>query len=386
MPGELFDRAPDEVIRYFDSKGQKVSFDWRDVAPEEHAYAFTVAKSAGYDILDDIRTAVSEANAKGESFDTFKAQLEPVLRDKGWWGRGLAYDDIRDKWTTGQLGSVRRLRTIYWANLSTARAAGEWDRIERTKDYLPFLVYMRSTAERKRPQHVAWAAQPVVLPVDDAWWASHYPPNGWLCKCSVRQVTRAEAIRLGWTPQIEAPVITMVEWFDKRNGRPVWVPEGIDPGWQTNVGLNRRRNVANFLGDRLAELSPPGRQAALADIVASRLFLDVMAARGKAKMVVPVAPVAQRVRDITGTNAQHVWLSADSAWHIMDERAERALTTEDIAAAVAVILSGNIVRPRFAGAKSLVFMGEAAGRHWRVAVKFLREEAYLTSITPKSGK
>lgn len=383
MGAELFDRAPDEVIRFFESKGQKVSFDWRDVAPEEHAYAFTVAKSAGYDILDDVRAAVSEAIAKGEAFDSFRSGLEPTLKAKGWWGRGLAFDDIRDKWTTGQLGSLRRLRTIYWANTSTARAAGEWDRIQRTKAYLPFLVYMRSTAERKRPLHAAWAAQPVVLPADDEWWASHYPPNGWLCKCSVRQVTRDEAAELGWSPQTDAPTVTMIGWRDRRNGRTIEVPEGIDPGWQTHVGLNRRRNVANFLGDRLAELPDAARHVALADILASPLFREVMASRGTVKMVVPVAPVQERVRALTRTSAEHVWLSSDSAKHILDDHKERGIGAAEIAMAVNVILTGTI-KPALDPSRSLVFRGEAGGRLWRVAVKFLSDEAYLTSITPKS--
>ena len=36
-----------------------------------------------------------------------------------------------------------------------------------------------------------------LLPVDDPWWQTHYPPNGWGCKCWVRQVSRREAERLG---------------------------------------------------------------------------------------------------------------------------------------------------------------------------------------------
>ncbi len=58
---DLFKTAPREVTRYFDGKANVPSFDWRDIAPAEHAFSFTVAKSAGYDILDDIRAAVADA-------------------------------------------------------------------------------------------------------------------------------------------------------------------------------------------------------------------------------------------------------------------------------------------------------------------------------------
>lgn len=83
----LFTEAPEEVTRYFDSKTSAPSWDWRDVAPHEHAISFTVAKSAGYDVLDDIRAALSEARRNNVDFGTFAEELEPLLRRKGWWGK-----------------------------------------------------------------------------------------------------------------------------------------------------------------------------------------------------------------------------------------------------------------------------------------------------------
>jgi hypothetical protein len=381
---ELFDRAPQEVIDFFESKGQRPSFHWRDVAPEEHAYAFTVAKSAGYDILDDIRAATAEAIEKGEAFETFRSRLEPVLKEKGWWGRGLAYDDIRDRWTTGQLGSVRRLRTIYWGNTATSKAAGEWQRIQRTKKFLPFLLYVRSTAERKRPLHQSWADQPVILPVDHEWWSTHYPPNGWLCKCSVRQITRAAAMEAGWSEGVEAPTINMVPWRDRRNGRTVWVAEGIDPGWDHHVGLNRSRNVANFLGDKLDELPKEARRAAITDVVTSPMFRELMESRAARQTVIPVAPVTERMRDARPTTAEHVFLSADSARHILDEHASRGLTPGDFAKALEVISNGEIIKrddPR-----ALVFIGAFGERLYRAVVKILPDEAWLVSFHSKGRK
>lgn len=47
--------APEAAMRWFKSKGYAFGFDWRDVWKEEHAIAFTVAKAASLDILQDIR-------------------------------------------------------------------------------------------------------------------------------------------------------------------------------------------------------------------------------------------------------------------------------------------------------------------------------------------
>ena len=127
-----------EVQRYFDDKQLKPSFNWREVWGEEHAHAFTVAKSAGFDILKDVRGALSSALAEGKTFKQFQEELEPLLRSKGWWGKRRVTDPNTGEPVIAQLGSPRRLRVIYDANMRSARAAGQWERAQRTKGFLPY--------------------------------------------------------------------------------------------------------------------------------------------------------------------------------------------------------------------------------------------------------
>jgi len=100
-----------EVLAYFRGKGLKPSFDWRDVWAEEHATAFTVAKATKLDVLETLRQAVDDAIAKGETFASFRANLEPKLQALGWWGRKDIVDPETGKEISAQLGSPRRLRT-----------------------------------------------------------------------------------------------------------------------------------------------------------------------------------------------------------------------------------------------------------------------------------
>ena len=261
MP-DRFTTAPEAVRRYFDDKGQRPSFDWRDIASQEHAHTFTVAKSAGFDVLDDLRAAVKDAIANQTRWEDFAAELRPTLMRKGWWGQKAVIDPKTGEKVKAQLGSLKRLRTIHWANVATARAAGEWERTLSTKTFLPFLRYTLSSAERKRPEHRAWVG--TILPVDDPWWQSHYPPNGWGCRCGVRQITRAQAMEQGFDPDDDPPEIITRPWLNKRTGQTVDVPIGIDPGWQTNPGINRGRNLMQIYSDKLEAMPAVAARQALA--------------------------------------------------------------------------------------------------------------------------
>ena len=169
--------VPKEALEFFRAKDLRVGFNHLDVSGMEHAYAFTVAKAVQLDILDDIRGALDEHLAEGKTLESFRRELEPVLREKGWWGEKDVIDPQTGDPVTAQLGSPRRLRTIFEANMRSARAAGQWQRIQRTKRTHPYLRYGRSPSVERRAEHAAWEG--TLLPAGDPWWDTHFPPNGW---------------------------------------------------------------------------------------------------------------------------------------------------------------------------------------------------------------
>ncbi|MGE0256938.1 MAG: PBECR2 nuclease fold domain-containing protein [Alphaproteobacteria bacterium] len=225
---------PVEAVQFFRAKGYRLGFDWRDTWQEEHSRAFTVAKAMRLDILQDIRGALDEAIAGGETFESFRKKLEPTLAAKGWWGRSRMTDPQTGEERVVQLGSPRRLRVIYDTNIRMAAAAGRWERIERVKERRPWLRYVAVLDERTRPEHRAWHG--TVLPADDAWWRTHYPPNGWNCRCIVQQLSDRDLERFGYAPSAAAPPGGSRSWTNKRTGERMRVPAGIDPGFGYNVG------------------------------------------------------------------------------------------------------------------------------------------------------
>lgn len=235
---------PKEALDWFRAKGFEPGFDYRDVWREQHSHAFTVAKAMKMDVLTDIREALDQALAEGKTFEQFQKELTPKLQEKGWWGKQNVVDPTTGEVIKAQLGSPRRLRTIYSTNLRTARAAGQWQRIQRSKRAMPYLVYELGPSERHRPEHVSWAG--ILLPVDDPWWQSHYPPNGWGCKCRVRQISKREHKRLNESGEYltTAPAINTKPWTNGRTGEVLQVPRGIDPGWDYNPGVHQAKALA----------------------------------------------------------------------------------------------------------------------------------------------
>lgn len=75
----------------------------------------------------------------------------------------------------------RHLKTE--GNLATrsARSAKQWQEYERTKDIYPNLEYLSSRSADKREEHKELYG--IIKPIDDDFWKTHYPPNGWGCKC-----------------------------------------------------------------------------------------------------------------------------------------------------------------------------------------------------------
>ena len=250
---------PKEALDYFRGRDLRPGFSFRDVWLYEHAYAFTVAKAMEMDLLADIRAEIDRAIAEGRTLAQFRKDLTPILQKKGWWGKKDLRDPKTGKIARAQLGSPNRLRTIYRANLRAARAAGQWDRAQRTKKTHPYFLYELGPSKKHRDQHVAWAG--TILPVDDPWWDDHFPPNGWGCKCRVRQISAREAERRGGAtarPPRDARTMT-----NPRTGMRFEVDRGLDPAWASNSGKFRGKVLMDHLNGAIEAADPAHARAAI---------------------------------------------------------------------------------------------------------------------------
>lgn len=384
MPDNLFRTAPKEVIDYFDRRPSVPTFDWRDIAAHEHALAHTVAKTAGFEILGDLRKAIRKAVVDRMPFDQFRAELEPLLKQKGWWGLKRRIDPATKQPVLAQLGSPRRLQIIHWANVHSAHAAGEWARVQQNREFLPWLTYVASVSERKRPLHMSWVG--TTLRIDDPWWRTHYPPNGWNCKCSVRQIGDREAGRLHQEfGRDKAPPLDERDWLNRRTGTTEKIPAGIDPGWQNNPGMLRDRTLTRQLQAAIDRMPVTARREAVdmlvqhpvmnyvTDKLGSRPREQLGHREGRFSAVVGMLDPVRQKR--LGSMTSIVRLSGDGAAHI--RKAHPEMSAKILGAVSEAISTGEAFMDR----GLLISFLEIEGALYRFAIKrtVQQNEVYLAT-------
>lgn len=181
-----------EAERYFRDKVNMPTRRWDDLWQGQHARAFVVAGATRDALLSDLREAVDAAISKGETLEDFRARFRGIVQRHGWTG-------WTGEGTPG--GEAWRTSVIYHTNLRTAYMAGRWE----TLKHFPYLKYKHNTVRNPREEHQAWDG--LVLATNDPWWETHYPPNGWGCRCSVIGMSAAKLRAEGLTPDQAPPVI-----------------------------------------------------------------------------------------------------------------------------------------------------------------------------------
>ena len=279
---------PAEAMAFMDGRQLSAeTYHWHDLWREEHQRAFTVSRLARGDLLEALQTSLAKSVAGDLSRRDWIKSTEQLLKNAGWWGTTEVTDP-----RTGELLKTRfnhaRLQLIFDTNVRQAAAAGQWQRLVRNQRTHPYARYVAMDDERTRPQHRAW--HNVTLPLDDAWWATHRPPNGWRCRCRVIGVTQREydqgvvldrpgaetdqGAPLRSTPMVKAaPPVSLRDWRNPITGAIEQVPVGIDPGFDYNPGTTGRS--AAFEAMVKAKLGKMSAEVAKAAEAAGVLFPKV---------------------------------------------------------------------------------------------------------------
>jgi hypothetical protein len=195
------------------------SVDYQRIQGDAHDKAFVSAGANRADLVSDLHQIVTHAIAEGLTLAEFRKDYEAVLDNYGWEPDG---------------GRNWRARVIYETNLRSSYQAGRYSQLQEVKASRPYWVYNHSDAvQHPRELHLAWDG--LAIHADDAWWKSHFPPNGWGCCCFVHAYSLEELqSRLGKSGPDTAPHTGSRTVTYK--GSSEEVPNGIDPGWNYAPG------------------------------------------------------------------------------------------------------------------------------------------------------
>lgn len=214
----------EEAARFFRDKVRLPTKAWTDLKEGMHARAFVVAGATKDELLKDLQASIQRAIDDGTGLAQFRKDFRQIVARHGWSYTG----------DSSRKGRAWRTKVMFETNLSTARAAGRWEQIQRVKRTRPFLRYVAILDTHVRPDHRRWHG--TVLPVDDEWWQTHYPPNGWNCRCTVMSLSRRMMTDFGYTESASPPQFDPVRRKDPFGEGTIALDRGIDPGFNYNVG------------------------------------------------------------------------------------------------------------------------------------------------------
>lgn len=378
-PGPL----PTEALAFFKAKKLHPAFDYRDVWAEEHAVSFTVAKMMQMDLLQATQDSLAAALKDGTPFAQWKKQLMPTLADAGWLGRKTVTDPVTGEEKTVTLGTPRRLATIYDVNMRGARAAGQWERVQRTKETLPYLLWQLGPSKVHREQHVKWNG--TLLPADDPFWQQHTPPCGYGCKCWLRQVSKPEHEELTAPDSKRGEQLAIktsrpeewdktTEYVNGRTGEVTRNPVGVTPGFGYNPGeVSRAVQLQQAFGEKMKGVETPIVKQTVADLVQSPAF-DLFLRKPQGNF--PVAALEAAIADLVQAKNAPVYLSDTTL--LKNRQAHPEILDDDYRLLPAIVNEGTVVQ---IGDQKLSFF-RRDGKLYKAVLKTTADgnESYVVSV------
>ncbi|MFV5193320.1 phage minor head protein [Acinetobacter courvalinii] len=181
-----------EALRYAELKKIVLPDEFYSLDLRTRQYASTVSFLTSLEQINTVMQAINKSIADGSTFEDFK----DLVADKGI--------DLPESY----------LDNVFRTNIQSAYAHGRWQQQQRNKAARPYLMYSAIDDSRVRPSHLAMNR--IVRHIDDPFWLTWYPPNGFRCRCTVIALTEKQALKYGITSDEDLPDVA------------------VDLGWSTN--------------------------------------------------------------------------------------------------------------------------------------------------------
>lgn len=161
-----FDVAPKEAIDYFKRKKIIPKKEFSELEADAKSAAFTVGGIYKEDILRAFKDEIQGALETGKSQKALVKNFKNILA-------GAGHKELGDF----------HLETVARTNMMIAYGVGRRRQMEDVSDLLPFWEYSAVGDDRTRPTHRA--CDGIILPADNPFWDTHFPPVGFNCRCTI---------------------------------------------------------------------------------------------------------------------------------------------------------------------------------------------------------
>lgn len=372
---------PKDAVRFLQAKGAQISGNWTEMLDGQHARAFTVANVTKLDVLQDIQDSLAKALKSGQTIQQWKDGLIPELQRKGWWQRQGTTAELQAAGRVDAQGVIakgltpHRLKTIFQTNMQSAYMAGRYEQMIEQAEERPYWQYVAILDGKTRPAHRALNGR--VFRYDDAGWAAFYPPNGFNCRCRVRNFTKLEIERRqipvdsteGKLRQVKVPLktgesATVTRLVDRALPGGRFQP---DPGFSNNPGLSAWQ-------PRLE----------MADVQLSRRYIDTALqgpafeqfVAGKSQGAFPVAVLRLQDQARLGAHTSVAYLSSETLAKQVTKHPE---VTLDDYRRIPDIMDQGESHAQAGNRLVFLFEGEVV---WRLALKATkaRHELFVLSL------
>lgn len=187
--------SPLEAIEYFRDKIVLTPAQFYQLKRQAMVNAFTAAEITSLDVLNDIFEELAKALESGATMKDFREAINERMESRGWIGL-----------------TPFRADTIFRQNTQTAYQVGRWKQMTdpAVMSDRPYGVYSAVMDSHTRATHRAMHG--TCRRLDDPFWDTWYPPNGFRCRCSVRTLSQRQVDKQkievstgSWQGLVEAP-------------------------------------------------------------------------------------------------------------------------------------------------------------------------------------
>ncbi len=365
-----FNQEPKINMEFLKQKIPTTTFNYDELMHEAHLRAFSIAKMMQLDLLKDMQDSLLKAQKEGMSFESWKKDIKPNLAKKGWLGKR----EVVDK-TTGEVKTInvnnRRLKNIYNTNMRSANAQGRAKEqyARKGKVYLRYVAIMDGlTRESHAKLHGT------ILPREDSFWASNYPPNDWGCRCYVQSLSQAELKTKGFKVSPKAPNFKAhKDWnYDTRNLKG-------DEGIRQIIEYKAKRYGENsFLTNELKKVQENYQQA-------SKNYKNILGLKNNALEKTTIAKLPQQIMQKLDTKADELLLSHVTLQDHLQKHPEVDIV--DYSLLPFLLQDANIYDIKSTKEHHIVLFSRF-GKYYRAAIKTTKDknENHLLSLTKGSKK